>query len=158
MQRDDLLRFIGPPPSPSVWWPVLAGVLVAVGALWCGAVIVWTLPPERLRNIPLLRNLHAHLLRRRFSRTIRQTTQAYQGRALTPAQAGAAYSRALRSFLYLRTGIRAQYLHLPELADGELADAVPLLAALHDVQFNQQTCTDVAALGNSAEEVIRRWN
>lgn len=157
MPRDDLLRFIGQPPPPPVWWLVLAAVLVVAILGWCAGVMVWTAAPHRLRRIPVLRDLHARLLRRRFARTVRQTTQAYRERTLSGAQTGAAYSRALRSFLYLRTGIRAQYLHLPDLAASELASAVPLLMVLHDAQFNNETRADIVALGRSAEELIRRW-
>jgi len=157
MPGDDLLRFIGAPLPASPWWLALAIVLVVLVVTWWVGVIVWTMPPQRLRTVPLLGDLHATLIRRRFTRSIRQTSHLYVQQALSPGQASATYGRTVRAFLFLRTGIRAQYLHLGELAGGDLAAAVPLLAKLHDAQFNTDARTDVAALGRSAEELIRTW-
>ncbi|MCV7281798.1 hypothetical protein H7J88_19395 [Mycolicibacterium flavescens] len=158
MPGDDLLRFIGGPLPLPVWWTVLAVVLVLIAVGWCVGVLLWTLPPERLRRIPVLRTLHAKLIRRRFTRAIADTTALYQTRAMSGPQASAAYGRTLRSFLFVATGIRAQYLHLTELRDGELAKAVPVLTWLHDAQFNAESRADVTALGRSAEELIRTWS
>lgn len=157
MPGDDLLRFIGGPLPPSSWWLVLAIAVVGLVLAWCAGVVVWTMPPHRLRTIPVIRELHAHLTRRRFVRAIQHTTQLHGERALSAAQASAAYSRTVRSFLFVRTGIRAQYLHLGDIADGELSEAVPLLTGLHDAQFNAESRAEVAALGRSAEELIRAW-
>ena len=159
MPGDDLLRFLGGPLPLSWWWPVVAVLLAAVVVAWCVGVLVWTLPPQRLRTTPLLRGLHAAMIRRHFLRALRDIASRFQDRELTPAQTSAAYNRALRSFLFVRTGIRAQYLHLEDLArtDSELARAVPLLAALDDAQFNTQTRNDTAVLGRSAEELVRAW-
>ena len=68
---DDLLRFVfGPSPYAASWlWLGLA--LVAIVIMWYVGVVVWTLPAERLRNIPGVRSLHAKLLRRKFVSTIR---------------------------------------------------------------------------------------
>lgn len=157
MPGDDLLRFIGGPLPASWWWLALAIVIVAAVVAWCVGVLVWTLPPQRLRAIPVLRNLHARLIRRRFTRSIRNISRLYVQRTLSPAQACGSYGRTLRAFLFVRTGIRAQYLHLGDLAGGQIAAAVPLLAGLHDAQFNAESRADVTGLGRSAEELIRRW-
>lgn len=157
MPGDDLLRFLGGPLPLSPWWTVLAVLLVGAVLAWCVGVLVWTLPPERLRTLPVLGRLHAMLLRRRFLRTLDDITQRFSERALTPAQTSGAYDRALRSFLALRTGVRAQYLHLEDLGHTDIAPAVPLLAALDDAQFNTQTRSDVAALGRSAQDLVRTW-
>ncbi|MDG4669366.1 hypothetical protein [Mycobacterium sp. 236(2023)] len=157
MPGDDLLRFLGGPLPLSAWWPAIAVLLVILVAAWCAGVWVWTLPPERLRTIPLLRSVHTTLLRRRFLHSIHDTTQRFHERALTPAQASAAYDRAVRSFLSVHTGVRAQYLHLDDLAQTGAAKAAPLLAAFDDAQFNNQTRSDVTALGRSAEELVRTW-
>lgn len=157
MPGDDLLRFLGGPLPLSAWWPVLAGLLVVLVVVWCVGVVLWTLPPERLRKLPVLSNIHAALTRRRFLRAIRTTTQRFRDRTLSPAQASAAYDRTLRSFLFVRTGLRAQYLHLSDMSEGDLNRAVPLLSALDDAQFNNQSRSDVTALAHSAEELVRRW-
>ena len=157
MPGDDLLRFLGGPLPLSTWWPVLAALLVGLVVVWCVGVLVWTLPPERLRTLPVLRGIHAALVRRRFLRAIRTTTEQFRGRTMSPTEASSAYDRTLRSFLFVRTGQRAQYLHLGDMTEGELARAVPLLSALDDAQFNNQTRSDVTALAHSAEELVRRW-
>lgn len=78
---------------------------------------------------------------------------------MTPLEASTAYDRTLRSFLFVRTGVRAQYLHLTDLevTDSRLGRAVPLLAALDDVRFNAQTRSDVVALGHQAERLVSTW-
>lgn len=157
MPGDDLLRFIGGPFAPSWWWVVLAAVLLTAAAAWVVGLIVWTLPPHRLRTIPVIRDVHRRLTQRRFIRAIDQTTRAHQQRALSVPQAVAAYSRALRTFLFMRTGINARYLHLDDISDGALAPAVPLLRRFHDAQFNAGTRADVDGLGRAAEELIRSW-
>jgi hypothetical protein len=63
----------------------------------------------------------------------------------------------LRSFLYVATGIRAQYMHVEQLADGRLGAAAPVLNGLNDAQFNPEARTDVGALARSAEELISSW-
>jgi hypothetical protein len=159
MPGDDLLRFLGGPLPLSWWWPVIAALLVTAVLAWCAGVLVWTMSPERLRAIPVLRRLHAVVIRRRFLHSLYAITARFQDRELTPAQTSAAYDRALRSFLFLRTGIRAQYLHLQDLAaDASLTRVVPLLAALDDAKFNSQTRSDITTLGRSAEQLVRTWN
>lgn len=159
MPGDDLLRFLGGPLPLSWWWPVASILLVAVVIAWCVGVLVWTLPAQRLRSVPVLRRLHAVLIRQRFLRRLDDIAARFQDRELTVAQAGAAYDRTLRSFLFVRTGIRVQYLHLADLApaEAELARAVPLLAALDDAQFNAETTSDIDTLGRSAAAMVRAW-
>lgn len=160
MPGDDLLRFLGGPLPLPQWWSLLPVLLVLLVITWCAGVLTWTLPPERLRTLPLLRSAHATVVRRHFLRSIHDITQQFHERTLTPAQTSAAYDRVVRSFLAVRTGIRAQYLHLEDLAntDTRLAKAVPLLAALDDAQFNTHTRSDLTALGRSAEELVRTWS
>ena len=159
MPGDDLLRFLGGPLPLSWWWSILPVVLIVLAAFWCVGILLWTLPPHRLREIPVLRSVHAALVRRRFLRSIRITTQKVRDRAMTPLEASTAYDRTLRSFLFVRTGVRAQYLHLTDLevTDSRLGRAVPLLAALDDVRFNAQTRSDVVALGHQAERLVSTW-
>ena len=106
-----------------------------------------------------LRSIHGALVRRRFLRSIRSTTREVRERAVTPLEASAAYDRTLRSFLFVRTGVRAQYLHLSDLevTDSRLGRAVPLLAALDDVRFNTESRSDVVALGHQAERLVSSW-
>ncbi|ULN48920.1 hypothetical protein MI170_05975 [Mycolicibacterium goodii] len=157
MPGDDLLRFIGGPIAPSGWWLALAASIVAVVISWYVGLWVWTLPQYRLRTIPVLRDWHARLIRRRFARAIDEATLRYGRRELTRESAATAFNHTLRGFLYLRTGVYAKNLLTDHLAHSELSDAVPLLTLLHDAQFNPESRADVLALGRSAKELIHAW-
>ncbi|KWX21427.1 hypothetical protein AFM11_24720 [Mycolicibacterium wolinskyi] len=157
MPSDDLLRFVGGPLPFSLWWLWFGLLLIALVIAWCVGVYVWTMSPARLRTIPVIGSLHGKLVRQRFARTVRRTNEQFLAGGLSPQQAGANVSRTLRSFLFVATGVRAQYLHAGDIATGELAAAGPLLHALNDVQFNRGARADMVALGRSAEELIRSW-
>ncbi|MBN3453652.1 hypothetical protein JNN96_06425 [Mycobacterium sp. DSM 3803] len=157
MPVDDLLRFIGGPLPSSMWWMWTGALLIGIVIAWCVGVFVWTLAPARLRTVPVIGGLHGRLVRRRFLRSVQHTNQLYRSGGLTAAQAGAGVSRVLRSFLFVATGVRAQYLHVGDIAEGDLAAAGPLLGALNDVQFSGQPRSDMAVLGQAAEELIRSW-
>jgi hypothetical protein len=96
--------------------------------------------------------------RRRFVRLVRNIDARYRDGGVAPAQASASMSRALRSFLYVATGIKAQYMHIEQLADGPLGMAVPVLIGLNEAQFNPEGRADLGALARSAEELISSWN
>ena len=66
-------------------------------------------------------------------------------------------SHTVRSFLHQTTGVRAQYLHVDEIAAGTLAAAAPLIAALRDARFDTAADADPDRLGAQAEELIRSW-
>ena len=153
----DLLRYIsGPTPYP-LWWAAIASLLIAAMIGWYAVVYVWTLPPRTLRGIRVVSTLHRRLLARRFARAVTTTTNSYRAGAITPAQACAGYGRTLRSFLYVATGQRAQYMHTEELAGGTLAPAAPLIAALNDARFSPAARVDVERFGVAVEEMIRSW-
>ena len=155
--QDDLLRFVSGPTPYSPWWLWIGlGVLTVVIA-WYLAVLVWTLPSSQLRRLPVVRSVHARVLRRRYARTVRTIGEHYRAGALPPATAGAQLSRTLRSFLHQATGTRAQYLHVEAIRSGDLAVAAPVLAALNDVQFNSASPVDVGEVGATAEELILSW-
>ncbi|WP_326548171.1 hypothetical protein QGN32_08695 [Mycolicibacterium sp. ND9-15] len=154
---DDLSRFVGGPMPYSTTWLWLGLLLTAVVISWYVGVFVWTLPSQRLRRLPAVRSLHGRLLRRRFARAVARIGARHREGELTAAEAGAAMSRTLRSFLNQATGTRAQYMHLDDIASGELAPAAPTLAALDDAQFNTASPVRVDEVGTAAEELIRSW-
>ena len=154
---DDLLEFVSGPPGYSAVWLWLGLALILAVIIWYAAVFVATLPSHRLRTIPAVRNLHARVLRHRFTRTVRRITDSHRSGELSDAAASAALTRTLRSFLHQATGRRAQYMQLRTVADGELAAAAPVLSALGDAQFNRASTTDVDRLGEQTEELIRSW-
>jgi hypothetical protein len=154
---DDVLRFVSGPAPYAAWWLWIGLALLAVVIAWCVGVFTWTLPADRLRSIPWIRSVHSKLLRRRFARTIRAIDARYRDGELSAVQAGQQMSRALRSFLNLATGTRAQYMHVEDIRSGDLAEAAPLIAALNDAQFNTESTVEISRVGSAAEELIRSW-
>jgi hypothetical protein len=153
----DLLRYVGGPTPYLSWWPWLAAILLLVVIGWYTAVFVATLPTSRLREIQALRVLHARLTRRRFAGGIRHIGEQRRRGELSDAQAYDQMSHTVRSFLHQATGVGAQYLHVDEIAAGDLAPAAPLIAALRDARFDTTADADPDRLGTQAEELIRSW-
>lgn len=154
---DELLRHVFGPQPYSTWWLWWAVLLTVAVIGWYAGVFVWTLPSHRLRRIPVVRQLHARLIRSRFARRVQRIADEHDaGRTTAPAACGA-ISRTVRSFLHQATGARAQYLHVDALAGENLAAAAPLLARLGDAQFNAEARADVADASASAQELIRSW-
>jgi hypothetical protein len=139
------------------WWLWFGLALLIVVIVWYVGVFVWTLPSHRLRSIPWIRDIHAKLLRRKFTRAIRSIDTRYRAGELSAAQASGQMSRTLRSFLHQATGTRAQYMHVENLRSSDLAETAPLFAALNDAQFNADSSVHVSEVGSSAEELIRSW-
>jgi hypothetical protein len=154
---DDLLRYvIGPTPYSSSWsW--LAVSLSAILVLWYVGVFVVTMPNRRVRDLPLIGDARDRMVRRRLARRVHAIGDRYRSGELAGAAAGAAVSRVVRAFLQEATGVRAEYMQLDDIADGELAAAAPLLAELNDAQFNPGSRVGVAKAIGSAEELIRSW-
>lgn len=155
---DDLLEFVGGPPGYATGWLWLGLALLIVVIGWYAGVFIATMPSERLRRIPVVRVAHARVLRYRFTRTVQSITRSHRDGELSAAQAGAALSRTLRSFLHQATGLRAQYMQLRAVAAGDLAPAAPVLSALGDAQFDNSATVDVVRLGEQTEELIRSWS
>ncbi|GAB1813772.1 hypothetical protein [Mycobacterium sp. MUNTM1] len=155
---DDLLRYVfGPQPYSSVWlWLAVLLILAVFG--WYAGVFVWTLPSDRLRRIPVVRRVHAWLIRNRFVRCVQGIADEHSAGRVSAQEACAAISRTLRSFLHQATGTRAQYLQIAAVADGDLAAAAPLLTQLGDGQFNAETLVDVHDASARAQELIRSWS
>jgi hypothetical protein len=157
---DDLLRYVFGPQPYSSWWLWWTGLAVLSVISWYAGIFVWTLPSHRLRRIPIVRRVHARLIRSRFARRVRRIAdEHFAGETSAPA-ACAAISRTLRSYLHQATGARAQYLHVDALkneAYGRLAAATPLLTRLGDAQFNPQASVDIADVSARAQELIRSW-
>lgn len=154
---DDLLRHVFGPQPYSPWWLWLGVLLLLAVVGWYAGVFVWTLPSRRLRRIPVVRRMHARLIRQRFARRVRGITDEHEAGQISAPAACAAISRTVRSFLHQATGVRAQYLQVGALADASLAAAVPLLARLNDAQFNAEARADVADVSVRAQELIRSW-
>ncbi len=153
----DLLRYLGGPAGFAWWWWVVVAVLAIAIVGWYVGVLVWTLPPWRLRRIPVIRNVHALLLRRRFCNSITRIAGNYRAGAIPAGQAAAAISRTLRSFLHVSTGARVQYMHIDAIeGNAELTHAAPVISALNDAQF-ATVQPDLDRVAAAAVEVIRKW-
>ena len=155
---DDFLKWIVAPLPYSTWWLVL-GVLLILGVVgWFVGVVVWTLPVERLRTIPVIRDVTARVLRHKFSASIGRVGDRYRAGGLSSREASAEMSRILRNFVYLRTGVRAQYLVLGEVTDTAAAAVAPVMAALYARQFEAGDDTDVAVTVSQVRSAIQAWS
>jgi hypothetical protein len=153
----DLLRYLGGPAGFSWWWWIVVALFALAIVGWYVGVVVWTLPPWRLRRIPVIRNVHSWLLRRRFANSIAGIVANYRAGGIPAGRAAAAISRTLRSFLHVATGARVQYMHIDAIAgDKELAAAAPVISALNDAQF-ATGAPDLDRVASAAVEVIRSW-
>jgi hypothetical protein len=153
----DLLRYLGGPTGFAWWWWLVAGVCAALVIGWYAGVYAWTLPPARLRRLPVVGSVHSWLLRRRFRRAVADIIDQYRAGGLSDGQAAAAVRRTLRSFLCVATGKRVQYMHIDDITSRpELAPAAPVFAALNDIQFSTDR-TDFPAVAHAASEVMRAW-
>lgn len=152
------LKWIVAPLPYSVLWLVL-GVLLVLGVIgWFVGVVVWTLPVQRLRTIPVIRDISARVLQRKFGAQIGKVSDRYQAGELTSRQAYTEMSRILRNFVYFRTGVAAQYMALGEVADSPAAAAAPAVSALYSRQFELGDSPDVAATAAQVRSTIQSWN
>lgn len=154
---DELLRHvIGPTPYSQVWlWAAI--VLLLLVTAWHGVIFVATLPSERLRGRAVVGPLHARLLRRRYVGRIAGITADHGAGRMSAADACAAISRTLRSFLHQATGVRAQYLQIDEIAASSVGAAAPVLADLDEARFNDEPPAEVGQLSARAQELVRTW-
>ncbi|WP_395309114.1 hypothetical protein V4U86_28120 [Mycobacterium sp. AMU20-3851] len=157
---DDLVgELVGPTPYSSSWlW--VAGLLIGLTVLWYLAVLRWTAPGRERDQPSMIEAARLALLRRRTMRTLDGIESRLGTGDLTPAAAGAAVSSELRRFLRDATGLRAEYVQVPDLTSvsgGRLAPAAAILADLEDVQFNAETAVDLGAVGTAARELVRQW-
>lgn len=155
---DDLLRYLSGPAPYSWWWIVLAAILVAAVIGWYAAVLVWTLSPRRLAEVPMVRAVHTHLICRRFTRSLHASGADYRAGRLTAADAAARMGHTLRAFLAVTTGNDVQHMPVGDIAAGDLAPAASVLAALDDARFNPASGVDLDTTRHEAEELVRSWS
>ncbi len=157
---DDLIgRLIGPTPYSTSWlW--LAGVLIALTVLWYLAVFRWTAPDRPRAETSMIDTARIALLRRRTLRNLDEIEKRLSAEELGTAAAAGALGAELRRFLREATGLRTDYIQVPDLAavsGGRLAPAAPVLADLEDVQFNTHPAVDLADVGAASRELVRQW-
>lgn len=155
----DYLKWIVAPLPYSVLWLVL-GVLSILGVIgWFAGVVVWTLPVQRLRTIPVIRDITAWVLRRKFGAAIGRVSDRHRSGELNSRQASAEMSRILRNFVYFQTGVRAQYMALGEMTHSAAAAAAPAMSALYERQFESgDDSPDLAVTVAQVRSTIRSWS
>ncbi len=142
------------PPTPMGWlWGV--GIIVTAVSGWYLGVLWWT-APGRAEPV-VVGAARTSMTRRRALRAIADTRKRYRSADLSAPAAASDLSGHVRRFLRESTGQRVEYLQLPEIAEGALAPAAPVLTALDDVQFNRDTITDVEVAADAAERLVREW-
>lgn len=155
---NDFLKWIVAPLPYSWFWLVL-GVLLVLGVIgWFVGVLVWTLPVERLRTIPVIRDLSVRVLQRKFGAAVGRVADRHRAGELNSRQAYAEMSRILRNFVFYRTGVRAQYMTAGEVAQGPAAAAAPIVNALYTRQFDAAENPDVAAAAAQVRSAIQSWS
>lgn len=157
---DDLLgSLIGPTPYSSIWvW--IAAVLTVLTVLWYVGVFWWTAPGRTRSEPSVIGSARVALQRRRALRAIQAVQNAYRTGELAATAAAAALSEEVRRFLHDATGVRTEYVQVPDIATasgGVLAPAAAVLTDLEDVQFNADSTVDMGAAGQAAEELVRQW-
>jgi hypothetical protein len=154
----EYLKWIVAPLPYSVFWAVLGVLLMLLVIAWFVGVLVWTLPVERLRTIPVIRDISARVLQRKFSAAVGRVDEHYLAGELNSRQAYAEMSRILRNFVFYRTGVRAQYMALDEVAHSTAAAAAPVVSALYARQFELADNPDVAAAAHQVRSAIQSWS
>jgi hypothetical protein len=151
------LRLVLPPVPYATLWLVLAVLLVASAAGWLVGIFVWTLPVERLRRVPMLRDITLWRLKRKFSRSIDAAVARHKRGELSSRAAHGSISRTMRVFLQLWTAEPASRMVLAEFAESPLAGAFGALEALYPGQFALQEQPDVEHAATAAKEVLAGW-
>jgi len=155
---NDYLKWIVAPLPYSLWWLILGVVLVLGVVGWFAGVLVWTLPVTRLRTIPVIRDITARVLARKFGAAVGRVSRRYGAGELSARQAYGEMSRILRNFVYYRTGVRAPYMALGEVAHSPAAAAAPVVSALYSRQFELGENPDVAATAAQVRSAIASWS
>lgn len=153
---DDLLRFLEGPASYSLWY-LVGGILLLLGIIgWCAGVVVWTLPGRSLQRLPVIRDVHAQAVRRRYTRMIREAVASHRAGRISTREAAETIRHALRGFLVSQVGSRVHYVHVGDMS-GVLAPAAPVFTDLDAAQFDTEPAVDLDGVGRRAEELITSW-
>ncbi|ANE78578.1 hypothetical protein A7U43_03790 [Mycobacterium adipatum] len=157
---DDLVdNLIGPTPYSSVWlW--LAVALAGLTVCWYAGVFWWTAAGRTRGERALIGAARVALHRRRALRAMQTIQSAYRAGELTANRAGAALNEEVRRFLSAATGLRVEYMQVPDIATvaaGALAPAAPVLTDLADAQFNAASAVGIDAVSRAAQDLVREW-
>ena len=154
----DAIDFLFPPMAYPVWWVIGAAFLVVLVIGWIVGVIVWTLPIEVLRRIPVIRDISYKVLRFKFSRSLTKVEQQHREGQLSTRDAFHEISRIFRNFIVFRTGFQARRMTATDVAYSPLAgSALNVLAMTYPGQFHEVDPQSVPDVVQAARTAVLTW-
>lgn len=154
----DAIEFLFPPMTYSVWWVIGAALLVLLIIGWIVGVIVWTLPIEVLRGIPVIRDISYKVLRFKFSRSLIKVEQQHHDGQLSTRDAFHEISRIFRNFIDFRTGYHARRMTATDVAHSPLAGpALNILTMTYSGQFDEADPGAVSSVVEAARTAVLTW-
>ncbi|OMC31269.1 hypothetical protein A5740_15720 [Mycobacterium sp. GA-1841] len=154
----DAVEFLFPPMHYSVWWVIGAALLVLLVIGWIVGVIVWTLPIEVLRRIPVIRDISYRVLRVKFARSLTRVEQHHREGQLSTRDAFHEISRIFRNFIDFRTGFQARRMTATDVAQSPLAGpALNVLAMTYPGQFDEVDPRSVPGVVDAARTAVLTW-
>lgn len=154
----DSLEFLFPPMTYSVWWVIGAALLVLLVIGWIVGVVVWTLPIEVLRRVPVLRDISHRVLRFKFSRSLSKVEQQHRDGQLSTREAFHEISRIFRNFIDFRTGYQARRMTATDIAQSPLAGpALNVLTMTYPGQFDEVDPRTVPSVVDAARTAVLTW-
>ena len=149
--------FLFAPMAYSVWWVIGAVLIVLLIAAWVIGVIVWTLPMEVLRRIPVIRTVAFRVLRFKFARSLAKVGDRHNQGQLDTREAFHEISRIFRRFIAFRTGYTAREMTFTDIGNSPLSPALDVLRLTYPGQFDEADPRTVPAVVEAARTAVIRW-
>ncbi|BBX16763.1 hypothetical protein CRI77_02765 [Mycolicibacterium duvalii] len=155
---DDFVDILYAPMAYPVWW-LVGAVLVAVAAVaWVAGIYLWTAPVDRLRRIPIVREVTYRVLRLKFMRSLGRVAERHRAGGLDSRTAFHEISRIFRQFVAFRTGYHVREMTAADIARSPLAASVlPVLERTYPGQFDTADPAGVDAAVAVARTAVARW-
>lgn len=151
--------FLFHPMAYPAWWligAILVGLLI-VG--WIAGVIVWTLPVEVLRTIPVVRSVTYRVLKFKFARSLARIGERHRNGQLETRAAFHEISSVFRRFVAYRTGYQAQQMTATDMSNSPLSGpALQVLAKTYPGQFADADPRAVPDAVEAARAVVKSWS
>lgn len=158
MDAVSYLDFLFPPTPYPVWWVVGAVLVLLVVVGWIVGVLLWTLPVEVLRDIPVLRSVTYRVLGFKFSRALAGVAQRHHAGQLETREAFHEISRIFRAYVTFRTGYSAREMTATDIANSPLGDrALDVLRMTYPGQFEAADPRGVDLAVDAARRAVAAW-
>lgn len=154
----DIVDFLFAPMPYSVWWMMGAVLVVVLVVAWIAAVVVWTLPFEVLRGIPVIRTLAFKVLRFKFTRALDRVDRRHRDGELETRAAYHELSRIFRRYLAFRTGVATRGMTFADIGNSPLHPALPAMRLIYPGQFDIADPYAVSAAVQAAKTAVATWN